>query len=244
MAARARGVGGRKEMNQRGAADLRAGDTQRCQRWMSSNRVSWAVGIEIVEDYMDGRFGISDDDLVHEVEELDAASAFLVRHPQLPGRHLEVSEQSERAPAFVIKSAAGQRSPVPEFEITLRPLQRLDRGLLVDADDDGSLVEQVEPTTSAALAAKSGSWLSHHDLRRRGRSSAFAKTGSLRDARRQVWRRSAARSSASSGPRPPARLSAHAKRRTVLSALADEPQAPYDRSASTGLPQLWESSQC
>ena len=41
------------------------------------------VGIEVVEDDMDGRVRMSGDDIIHEVEELDAPPALLVR-----GRHL------------------------------------------------------------------------------------------------------------------------------------------------------------
>jgi hypothetical protein len=37
------------------------------------------VGIEIVEDHMDGRARVVCDDLVHEIEELDPAPPILVR---------------------------------------------------------------------------------------------------------------------------------------------------------------------
>ncbi len=41
------------------------------------------VGVQVVEDDMDGRIRVCGDDVVHEVEEFDAPPALLVR-----GRHL------------------------------------------------------------------------------------------------------------------------------------------------------------
>ena len=73
---------------------------------------------------------------------------------------------------LVVVALAGQRPPGRQLQIALRPLQGLDRGLLVDAERDG-LAGRVDtrPTTSAALEAKSGSLLSHQDLRLLDRSS-------------------------------------------------------------------------
>ena len=51
------------------------------------------VGVEVVEDYVDGRVGMSGDDIVHEVEELDAPSALLVSGHHFAGGHLEGSKQ-------------------------------------------------------------------------------------------------------------------------------------------------------
>ena len=115
---------------------------------------------------MDGRVGVGSDDVVHEVEELDAPTALIVRGRHLAGGHLEGGEQRRGAVALVFVAMAGQRPAVRQLQIALRPLQRLDRGLLVDADDDRVLGRrQVEPDDSAALAANSGSLLSHQDLR-------------------------------------------------------------------------------
>src|SRR4029450_10029816 len=94
------------------------------------------VGVEIVENDVDGGVGVGGDDVVHEVEELDAPTASLVRGGDLAGGDLEGSKQGGGAVALVIMALATQGPAVREFQITLRPLQRLDRGLLVDADDD------------------------------------------------------------------------------------------------------------
>jgi hypothetical protein len=51
------------------------------------------VGVEVVEDDVDGRVGMRGDDIVHEVEELDAPSALLVSGHHFAGGHLEGSKQ-------------------------------------------------------------------------------------------------------------------------------------------------------
>ena len=63
----------------------------------------------------------SGDDVVHEVEELDAPTARLVSRRHLAGGHLESGEQGRGAVALVVVTMAGQRpgrsaasdSPVP-----------------------------------------------------------------------------------------------------------------------------------
>ena len=55
--------------------------------------ILWFVGVEVVEDDVDGRVGMSGDDIVHEVEELDAPSALLVSGHHFAGGHLEGSKQ-------------------------------------------------------------------------------------------------------------------------------------------------------
>ena len=97
------------------------------------------VGIEVVEDDMDGRVRMSGYDIIHEVEKLDAPPAFLVRGRHLAGGYFEGGEQRRDTVALVIVAMAGQCSTVRKLEISLRPLQRLDRGLFIDADDDGVL---------------------------------------------------------------------------------------------------------
>jgi hypothetical protein len=60
----------------------------------------------------------------------------------------------------------GQSQSVRELQKSLRPLQRLDRKLLIDADDDRILGRAMySETTSAALTTNLGSLLSHQDLR-------------------------------------------------------------------------------
>ena len=63
----------------------------------------------------------------------------VVRGGDLAGCHLESSEQGAGAIRVVIMAMAGQCPAVRELEIALCPLQRLDEGLLVNADDDGVL---------------------------------------------------------------------------------------------------------
>ena len=61
---------------------------------------------------------------------------FLVGGRHLAGGHLEAANRVDGAVALVVMAMAGQRAAVRQLQIALRPLQRLDRGLLVDAEDD------------------------------------------------------------------------------------------------------------
>jgi len=97
------------------------------------------VGIKVIEDDVDGGVGMRGDDIIHEVEELDAPPALLVRGRYLAGGYFEGGEQRRGTVALVIVAMSGQRSTVRELQVSLRPLQRLDRGLFVDADDDSVL---------------------------------------------------------------------------------------------------------
>ena len=125
--------------------------------WRLSQRSFLLVGIEVVEDDVDGRVGMSGDDVVHEVEELDAPPALLVRGRHLAGGHLEGGEQGRGAVALVVVAVAGQRPAVRQLQIALRPLQRLDRRLLVDTDDDGVLGRRhVEPDHIGGLGGELG----------------------------------------------------------------------------------------
>ena len=66
------------------------------------------VGIEVVENDMDDGVWMAGDDIVHEVEELDAPAARPVRGSHLAGGHLEGGEQRGGAIALVIVAVAGQ----------------------------------------------------------------------------------------------------------------------------------------
>ena len=115
---------------------------------------------------MDGRGRVSHDDLVHEVEELDAPPALLVHGRDFAGGHFESGKQGRCAIALVIMALAGQRPSVGQPQVSLRSLQRLDRGLFVDADDDRVLGRRhVEPDDFGGLGGKLGVVASHHDLR-------------------------------------------------------------------------------
>ena len=98
--------------------------------------VARLVGTEVIEHDVDGRVRPSGDDAVHEVEELDAPPALLVRRRHLAGGDLEGGKQRRSAVALVIVAVAAQRPAVWQLQIVLRALQRLDRGLLIDAGDD------------------------------------------------------------------------------------------------------------
>ena len=61
---------------------------------------------------------------------------FLWAAVTLPGGHLEGREQRGGAVTLVIVALTTQRPAVRHFQITLSPLQRLDRGLFVDTEDN------------------------------------------------------------------------------------------------------------
>jgi quaternary ammonium compound-resistance protein SugE len=74
-------------------------------------------------------------------------------------------EQSRGAVPLVIVALPAERTAIGKLQITLCPLHRLDRELFVDTNHDGVLRRrQIEPADLGGLA-KSGSLLSHHDLR-------------------------------------------------------------------------------
>ena len=81
---------------------------------------------------------ISGDNFVHEVEELDAAAPMLVGAPHLAGGHVECGEQGRRAVPLIVVALASQRPAIGHLQIALRPLQRLDRRLFIDTDDERS----------------------------------------------------------------------------------------------------------
>src|ERR1700675_2670468 len=113
------------------------------------------VGIEVVENDMDGGVGPSCYDVVHEVEELDTAPPLLVSCRHLSGSHLEGGEQRRGTVALVIVAMTAQRSAVRHFQIALCPLKRLDRGLFIDADDNRVLRRShVEPDHVSRLGSE------------------------------------------------------------------------------------------
>ena len=89
------------------------------------------VGVEVVEDDMDGAVLMSGDDVVHEIKEFDAPPTRLMGGDHLAGGHLEGGEQRRGAVALVIMAMTAQRSAGRHFQIALCPLQRLDRGLFI-----------------------------------------------------------------------------------------------------------------
>src|SRR5258707_2250479 len=106
---------------------------------------------------MDGGVRPNSDDVVHEVEEFDAAPALLVSRRHLAGGQLEGGKQCRGAIALVIVTMTAQCTAVRELQIALRTLQRLDRGLFVDADDNRVLGRRhVEPDYVGGLGYERG----------------------------------------------------------------------------------------
>jgi hypothetical protein len=60
----------------------------------------------------------------------------LVGAPHLAGGHVECGEQGRRAVPLLVVVLASQRPAIGQLQITLRPLQRLDRRLFIDTGDD------------------------------------------------------------------------------------------------------------
>src|SRR5215218_8141227 len=82
---------------------------------------------------------------------------FLWAAVTLPVATSKAAKQRRGAVALVIVAVAGQRSAVRKLQISLCPLQRLDRGLFVDADDDRILGRRhVQPDHVGGLGGKFG----------------------------------------------------------------------------------------
>jgi len=97
------------------------------------------MGGEIIEDDMDFTRWMSGDDMVHEVQKLDAPSPFVVLADDCPAGEIECREERRRSMPFVVVRLPGHGAPVRKFQVTLRAFERLDRGLFVDRQYDGVL---------------------------------------------------------------------------------------------------------
>ena len=97
------------------------------------------MGIEIVEDDVKPCRWKGGDNIIHEVEKLDAATAFLVCCHDLAGGDLERRKQRCRAMPLVVVALPGQGAAVRQLQIALRSFQGLDRWLLVHAQHNGLL---------------------------------------------------------------------------------------------------------
>src|SRR6516162_4399445 len=94
------------------------------------------VSVEIVEDDVQLAIREGNNDALHETEELDSAAPLGMRGDDLPGAHLQRSKQGRGAVPLVIVALAAQGAPARELQVALRPLQRLDRRLLIDAENN------------------------------------------------------------------------------------------------------------
>jgi len=72
-----------------------------------------------------------------EAEELDTAAPLGMRRDDPSGGHFERCEQGRGAVPLVVVALAGQGAAVRQLQITLRPLQGLDRRFFVDTKNNG-----------------------------------------------------------------------------------------------------------
>ena len=116
------------------------------------------VGIEVVKDGMDLLVRIEGHDVVHEGKELDAPAALLVGGGHLARGQIERGKQCRGAVPLVVVTVAAERAPVGQLEVALRRSSAWMEGFSLNAQDDRLVgAGPCRPTTSAALAANSGS---------------------------------------------------------------------------------------
>ena len=80
---------------------------------------------------MDSLARMPRDQGVHKAEELSPPSALIVFSGDLPGSDIKCRKQGTGSVLFVVMRLAGDRPAIGQLEISLAPLQRLDRGLLI-----------------------------------------------------------------------------------------------------------------
>src|ERR1700687_2096599 len=112
-----------------------------------------------------------------------------MRRDDLSGGDFKRRKQRCRAMPLVVVALAGQGAAIGQLQIALRSLQSLDLRLFVHFSGGA-----MRPTTSAALAVKFGSLLSHQDLRA-ARSILW-----LRRNRQTYWTSTSPSAPASRGP--------------------------------------------
>ncbi len=96
------------------------------------------VRIEVVQDDVDFAVGgFVNDDLLQESLEIDALLGLGGLAVNDAGGHFEGGEQVNRAMAFVSAFESLDHLPATGLDVAAPALQRLDRGLLVDAQDEG-----------------------------------------------------------------------------------------------------------
>ena len=106
---------------------------------------------------MDFPIRMSGDDLVHEVEKLDAPPPFVVVADDLVAAKVESCEQRGRSMPLVIVGLARHGAPVRKLQAALRALQRLNRRLFVDGEHDGVLGRRhIEPDNLRRIGGKFG----------------------------------------------------------------------------------------
>jgi hypothetical protein len=89
------------------------------------------VGQEIVEDEVDFLALILLDEAVHEVAALQTAAS-VVLADDLPGADVECAEQGRGAVPLVVIRLARYGLAIWQLQVSLSPLQRLDRWFFID----------------------------------------------------------------------------------------------------------------
>jgi hypothetical protein len=115
----------------------RWGEMEMHSRMLLQPALVLLVGIEIIQHDVKLAVRKSCNDLVHEAEEFDAPAPLFVLAQNLAGRDIESREQGPRPMPLVVVALAGQGPCGRQLQIALRPLQGLNRGLLIDAEHDG-----------------------------------------------------------------------------------------------------------
>src|SRR5262249_62237710 len=92
--------------------------------------------VEVVEEDVKLAIRQGSNEAVHEAEELDTGTPLGMLRDDPPGGNLKRCEQGRGAVPPVVVALPGQSAAVRQLQVALRPLQGLDRRLLVDTEDD------------------------------------------------------------------------------------------------------------
>src|SRR6516164_9026828 len=98
--------------------------------------IALLMGVEIIEHDMQLAIREGGNHAVHEAEELDTAPPLGMLGNNPAAGDFERCKQGRGAVPLVIVALAGQGASVRELQVALRPLQRLDRRLLIDTENN------------------------------------------------------------------------------------------------------------
>src|SRR5271169_1290936 len=98
--------------------------------------IALLMGVEIIEDDVQLAIREGGNHAVHETEEFDTAPPLGMLGNNPAAGDFERCKQGRGAVPLVIVALAGQGASVRELQVALRPLQRLDRRLLIDAENN------------------------------------------------------------------------------------------------------------
>jgi len=94
------------------------------------------VGRKVVEDHVGLAVRVACHDLVHEVEKFDLSGSLLVRPSPRAGGDLQGGKQRRRPMQIVFVQLTEHRAAGGQLAIALGALELLDKGLLVDREDN------------------------------------------------------------------------------------------------------------